>query len=154
MSGIYYSGNFSFGGAAFPAPPQFGSGAFVVKFDGGGNHLWSNGFAAGASSGVAVRADGGVTLIGAAGPGVDIGGGPLVDGQGFVAEFNDKGNYLRSRAFGENPENAASPNAVALGPAGEVAILGSYSGTVDFGPGSITSSEPGTSDFFLLKLAP
>jgi hypothetical protein len=154
MSGIYYAGSFNFGGAAFPAPAQGSSGAFVVRFDGGGNHLWSHGFAEGTGNGIALQADGGVMFAGSSGPGIDVGGGPLANGKGFVAEFTAQGTYLRSKAFGENLQNSVYPSAIALGPAGEVAVVGNYSGTVDFGPGPITSSEPGTSDFFLLKLAP
>ena len=154
MSGGYSSSSFTFGGAAFPAATQFGPGAFVATFTNTGTHVWSNGFAMGEGTGVAIRADGGVTFTGSAGAGANVGGGDLGNGQCFIADFDNNGAYLRSRSFGHAPNNAAGISAMALGPAGEVALFGTLFGTVDFGGVSLTSTSPGAIDDFLLKLAP
>jgi hypothetical protein len=154
MSGAYYAGSFTFGGAAFPAATQFAGGAFVAAFDSTGTHVWSNGFAKAEGTGVAIRADGGVTFAGITSAGANVGGVDLGNGQCFIADFDNNGAYLRSRSFGHDPDNAAGISAMALGPAGEIALFGTLFGTVDFGGISLKSTSPGTTDDFLLKLAP
>jgi hypothetical protein len=155
VAGAYASAGLDLGSGAFPAPPQFGLGAFVAKFDGSGNQLWSKGFAPAVASGVVLDASGGVAIVGQATGSVDVGGGPLQNFQGFVARFDGVGGYVWSRAFsGLSPNDFATPMAIAAGPAGEMAVAGLLDGSVDFGTGSLTTQDPGSSSYFLLKLAP
>lgn len=72
----------------------------------------------------------------------------------FVARLDRQGQILWARAFGGPGEDEG--RAIAVDPAGNIAVTGSFSGTVDFDPGEgrteLTSA--GGSDAFLLRLTP
>ena len=72
----------------------------------------------------------------------------------FVAKLDRQGQILWARAFGG--PGAEEGRALAVDSAGNVAVAGSFSGTVDFDPGAgrtdLTSA--GGSDAFLFRLTP
>jgi hypothetical protein len=80
---------------------------------------------------------------------IDFGGGPLTSAGGddaFVAKFSNLGLHLWSRRVGD--PLAQNFKDVAVNAAGDVYLTGSFSGTVDFGGGPVTSSQ---SDGVLVK---
>ena len=72
----------------------------------------------------------------------------------FVAKLDRQGQVLWARALGG--PGADEGKAIAVDPTGNIAVTGSFSGTVDFDPGEgrteLTSA--GASDAFLLRLTP
>ncbi|MBI4699649.1 MAG: hypothetical protein HY744_00540 [Deltaproteobacteria bacterium] len=132
---------------------------FLAKLDPSGSHLWSKRFRGVGyqhrSAAFAVDGAGNVLLTGSFEEAVDFGGGPLTTQPGdrdiFVAKLDPSGSHLWSRRFGDLREQAGL-NIVADG-AGNVLLMGSFDGTVDFGAGPLTA-QPGYSDTFLAKLGP
>lgn len=68
----------------------------------------------------------------------------------FVARFGSGGSHAWSRRFGDADIQVAT--GVAVDPAGNVAVAGTFQGSVDFGGGALTSA--GQYDLFLAKLEP
>ena len=66
----------------------------------------------------------------------------------FVAKFDSNAALVWAKAFGGTGDDAA--HALALAPNGDVVVVGSFSGTVDFGGGPMKSA--GGSDAFMLRL--
>jgi hypothetical protein len=82
---------------------------------------------------------------------VDFGGGPLTSASGqdvFLAKFSPSGGHLWSRRFGV--AGGSTARCTSVDASGGVLVTGSFSGTVDFGGGPLTSV--GTQDVFLAKL--
>jgi hypothetical protein len=87
-------------------------------------------------TGAAPDGAGGVYLAGIFTGALDLGGGPLTSaglGDMFVVRFDEDGNHLWSRRFGDAADQMGfvRPTRAADG----VVLLGTFSGTVDFGDG-------------------
>jgi hypothetical protein len=145
----------------FNGTVDFGSGSlvsssddyFLVKHDAAGNFQWvrreigGTGFAR--ADGLAVAADGSVYTAGQFGGTVDFGSGSLVASGAdyFLVKHDAAGNFqwVRREIGGTGTPD---PKSVAVGPDGSVYTAGQFSGTVDFGSGSLIS---GSLDYFLVK---
>lgn len=77
---------------------------------------------------------------------IDLGGGPLTTDDGFVARFDDQGDYLWHRDFGAPGSRGFG---VAYTPTGEIVVTAFVEGTVDLGGGPLT---PDTGSTLLAKL--
>jgi hypothetical protein len=139
-----------------------GSFVTVAKLDVEGTRVWARTFygpctgspADGgipAVAGVGVDRAGNIYVAGdlmsGSGP-LDFGGGALVDAGGrdvFVASFDPSGQHRWSKRFGNGADQRA--RALAVSPAGLVAITGSLEGSADFGGGVFKTA--GKSDAFV-----
>jgi hypothetical protein len=130
---------------------------FVVKFDPGGNHLWSQRFGDDDNQGgfpeVAADPSGNIVITGYYAGTVDFGGGALASAGNwdiYTAKFDPSGNHLCSQRFGD-----ASPQlcqGLALDGSGNIVITGAFRGVLDFGGGPL--SNPGDYDVFVAKFDP
>jgi hypothetical protein len=132
---------------------------FLVKLDADGNLLWQNSFGSIANDSatfpvqVAVDPSGSVALAGAVNGAIDFGGGtlqPTPDKNGFVAKFDDQGNYLWANRFGSSPESQVATQ-VAVDPQGNVVVAGWFQGSLDFGLGPLDGSTDGNQNGFLAQ---
>jgi hypothetical protein len=163
VSGAYRSSNLDFGGGPLPAPSSGGAGAFVLALTSSGSHSWSHGFVGTSGQGalsttLGVGDAGAVVIAGGFDGELNIGGtkltsGPLF-GDTFVAALDGSGASVWGRGFTGTSSSSNSPSALALTPSGATVLLGTFEGSVDFGTGALSSSDHGTSDFFLMKIAP
>jgi len=120
-------------------------------------HLWSKGFGdADADRGRAVVVDGAgnVIVAGEFTGTIDCGGGPLVSANNvrpdiFLAKYDSDGNHIWSKRFGGN--SADVPTALAVDGTNNIYMTGSFSLSMNFGGGALTSA--GMNDIFLVKLA-
>src|SRR5262249_57060160 len=84
---------------------------------------------------------------------LNFGGGVLNATTGFVvAKYSASGAYLWGR--GINPIGSAAAWAVTVDSAGNVIVVGRFTGTADFGGGSVTTNPNYVSDAFVVKYAP
>ncbi|WP_437679122.1 SBBP repeat-containing protein [Sorangium sp. So ce131] len=126
---------------------------FVAKLDSDGNLLWLGhigGMGVDAVHGLSVDRDGGVFIAGTIVNRVTIFDETLGAGGGediFVAKISPDGRLLWSRAYGDTSTQRAQD--VAATPDGGAVVVGSFSGTVNFGRGSRLSS---SQDAFMVKL--
>jgi FlgD Ig-like domain len=147
----YFQGTVNFGGSDLTSAGQ--ADIFLVKFSPSGSHVWSYRFgSSGDDQGLAVASDpfGNVYLAGSFAGTVDFGGGNLVANGGvdiFVAKFNASGSHLWSQRFGDS--SLQTCYAVTADASGNVFITGSFSGSVDFGGGSLVCQ--GANDIFVAK---
>jgi hypothetical protein len=124
---------------------------FIAKYDVNGGFLWGKAFGnnkAQAALAVAVDAQGRVAMTGSFVGDVVLGVDLLVGAGGndaFVAVFDTDGGPLWSKGFGDPVAQVGK--AIAMGPQGEVVVLGDMAGTVDFGGGALTSA--GVNDVFV-----
>lgn len=140
---------------------------FILKLDGAGNFLWvkqlwgksqaslisiTNGYQA-------MDASGNLYITGYFMDTVDFDPGPGIaqlvsegGSDGYVCKFDPSGNLVWAKSFGgigdETPVRLTSDDA------GNTIIIGDFTGTVDFDPGSATQylTAQGTRDVFILKL--
>ncbi len=99
---------------------------------------------------VAVDASGNVYIAGSFENTMDLGGGNLVSAGGadvFLAKFLPNGAFVWNRSFGSNGTDVAY--GLAVTPAGDIYITGSFTNSVDFGGGALASA--GTADGFLAR---
>lgn len=129
---------------------------YLAKLDPTGDVLWAQSFGTAsddlAQDLVVHAVDGGeqIVLLGHAFDGVDFGGGALA-GEGerdiFLAAFDLDGVHQWSHLYGDATDQfdtAYQTNTwlnLAAGPNGEVWMGGGFTGTIDFGPVSVTSEE-------------
>ena len=117
---------------------------FIAKFDAGGNHLWSHSFGDSmdqTTRGIAVS-DGANIFVGGDFEGSFSFGGAVLTSAGsediFLARFDPAGNHLWSKSFGGvNREYFWD---MATDAAGNVIIMGDFTGSIDFGGGLLTTS--------------
>ena len=150
----------SFAGAlSFGADPLVSSGetdVFLAMLDGEGSQVWSKRFgdpAPQAAGSVAVDGAGNILVAGHFSSQVDFGGGKLVSAGGddvFLVKLAADGSHVWSKSFGDLGEQR-EPR-VAVDGAGNVVILGSFPGSVDFGGGPLANA--GGKDIFLAKFSP
>ncbi|MDH3215143.1 MAG: SBBP repeat-containing protein [Candidatus Krumholzibacteria bacterium] len=109
-----------------------------------GGAIWDEGYD------LAVDLSGNVLITGAFTDTVDFGGGPLF-GAGsrdiYVAKYDANGGHLWSQGFGNN--NSQRGESIAADASHNVVVAGDFSGTVNFGGGSLVSI--GGWDMFLAK---
>lgn len=143
--GFFSGGTLDFGCGAISAVGDVD--AFLVDFDPLGNCVWSKRFGvAGEVQNLlssAIDGAGNVAIAGIARGGVTLGGGPL-NGY-FIAKITAGGAHTWSRAFGAT-STSSSPS-MALDPAGNILLAGSFEGTADFGGGALTTPSNRTEAF-------
>jgi hypothetical protein len=135
--------SYDFGGGN--APP----GGFLVKLDGNGAFLWQRIWPYATSSyaypeHVRALSNGALLVAGDLQGSVDLGTGTLTAGGGssvFVARFDPCGNTLSSYEYGGLGKQYALGLAVAPGDEGY--LVGTVSGTIDFGQGPLSAPESG-----------
>ena len=126
----------------------------------GGAHVWSKDFggplpsASVVSLGLAVDSLGEIAIAGYLQGSVDLGTGTVTSAGGndiFVAKYTAGGIPLWSRRVGSSLDDRAQ--GVAVDGSGNVFVIGSFQGTVDFGGGAVTSP-PTYVNSFLVKYSP
>lgn len=132
------------------------SGAFVLRMDGNGQPLWGLAFPATDSDDVGGVAVNPVThdigLTGYANAEVDLGGGPITTiGGVFVSVLSRAGALISADRYGD--QNLAAGEGIAFSPDGaSLAIMGSFSGMMAFGPNLASQADPGTFPVFVAEL--
>lgn len=127
-----------------------GQDVMLVKLGPQGEHVWSKRFGDDLhqyATAVAVDPGGDIVVVGELEGTLSLGEDPaaaLVSAGGrdlFVARFDAQGNHLWSRRFGDALDQYAT--AVALTEHGDIAVVGMFEGTVNFGddPGAALTSE-------------
>ena len=121
-----------------------------------GGFLWAKRFGAGGKQtygqGVAADSSGNVVVVGNFAGTVDFAGSSLSSVGGsdvFVVKLDPSGSLVWNKRFGGPTSQHATGVAVVNG-AGDVFVLGTFSGTVDFGGGPFIASGP--QDIFVMKL--
>jgi hypothetical protein len=148
----YSAGVVDFGCGALPPAGNFD--ALLAKLDPMGNCVWSKRFGDAGfqqTSAVAVDALGNVIIAGILGGTVDFGGGPLIGAGGedvFVAKLDPTGQHLWSKRYGDAQDQVVG--GIVVGPTGDIAVVGSFKGTIDFGGNPLTSA--GGFDGFVAQL--
>jgi hypothetical protein len=128
----------------------------LTKYDAQGTTLWSHVFVHGAGSvvvvrGVAVDPTGNVFAFGSYSGSVDWGGISTNATGGtdvFVVKFDTSGALLWAKGFGDPQTQTAS--SATCDDQGNVIVVGTFDGQIDFGGGSLTSSGD---DAFVAKLS-
>lgn len=119
-----------------------GNNIFLARFGPSGEPLWSKSYGVSdefdsiASS--AMGSDGSIYLTGRAGGSLNLGGGALAPGQWqtmFVGKQDSSGNSVWARAF--STVNYIDSRKIAVDGAGNTFVMGSFSGDVDLGGGSL-----------------
>ena len=147
-----FKGTIDFGGG--PLTSAGLADLYVAKLDALGNHLWSKRFGDvgdQVNCQVAVDEVGNVLMVGDFDGTIDFGGGPLISAGNldlFVAKFDQLGNHLWSRRFGDVQFQSAFD--VAPYDSENVLIAGTFAGGIDFGGGPLVNT--GGKDLFLTKL--
>ncbi len=154
VTGLQGSYSVDYGGG-----PQFNHGAydvFIAKYSSAGSWSWSKTIGgSGYDQGNAIAADGADNVfvtgyIGAGTGGADFGGGALFSAglsDVFLVKYSPAGQHLWSKRFGAAGNDAGM--AVSTDGSGNVIIVGSFEGAVDFGGGALTSA--GMRDIFVAK---
>jgi hypothetical protein len=136
------------------AESQFST-LFVAKLNATGLAIWNRGFGSdGFAEGrkIAIDKDGNTIVAGEFSGALDLGGGTLgsFDSYGiFVVKLDQNGKHVWSRGY-TTVQNLQLSD-VAVDPSGDVVLAGNFSGSVDFGGGSLTSES--FNDAFLVKLS-
>lgn len=152
-----YRAPIDFGGGLLPTPGG-NNGAFLVKYDGSGQHLWSHGFVSPsditAALGIAVNATDDVLLTGGFQTTIDLGAGlytaaPTVTVDSYLAGYDATGNHLASNHFGTSG-TTQTYEVVTVG-SGAI-VIGELSGSADFGTGELVSA--GNADIFIAEFPP
>ena len=147
-----FQGNIDFGGAQLSSAGAYD--LYVTELDGGGSHQWSSGYGANndqAASAVAIDSGGAIWLTGSFGGTLFFGGTGLLLGNGedvFVAKLDPSGTPLWAADYGAaNPQRG---NDIAVGPQGQVVVVGEMQSTATFGGAQLSSA--GGLDVFVAQL--
>jgi hypothetical protein len=146
-------GSYDFGGGALTSA---GDGdLFVAKYTGDGfTHVWSKRYGGTGNqtpNGMVVDHAGNIYLTGCLAGTLDFGNGPLTSFDDrcdiFVAKLSPGGDAIWAKRFGGCRDDQGK--GIAVDPAGNVAVIGSYSSPIDFGGGMYLSATN-----FLVKFSP
>lgn len=136
-----FEGTLSFGGEILSAQ---GFDVYVAKLDNSGAHLWSNRFGDSDTQNVIdvkVDVDQNVLLTGSFRGGIDFGAGVMTasccDFDVYVAKLGSDGMALWSKSFGDAANQSVS--SASTDSSGSLVVFGSFSGTMDFGGGSLVA---------------
>ncbi len=152
---IYVAGHFQkkaeFGDE--PLTSESPGSLYVVKLDPEGTPLWSQAFGSGdlqKTTMVRVTPDDMVVVATTPGNGtIDFGGGPIGPNGTAVAQFDGTGSLKWQRAFG----GTMGVHGLAVdATSNEIVVAGRFSGSVDLGDGSTSTSQGGSGDIFITKL--
>jgi hypothetical protein len=160
ISGVF-SEAIDFGGGALMSAG--GDDVFVARVDSFGDPVWSKRFGGeGNQSGRAAHVDdgGNVLLTGQFVGSFDFGGDLLVAEEGdtprtdiFVAKLDAGGSHLWSKRFGDAEAQVGA--GIRADSAGNVVLVGSLQGSVDFGGEALTAAvDLGVPDVFVAKFDP
>ncbi len=150
----FYSGTVDFGGG--PLMSAGGLDVFVLKLDASGGFLWSKRLGSTSNDeceGLALDNAGNIVITGYFSGSVDFGGGPIMSAGNqdiFLAKYDANGAHVWSRRVGGTAYDYAS--AVACDLSGNVALVGYFLGSADFGGGFLMSA--GDADIFVAKYDP
>lgn len=151
--GASVNGSVDFGGG--PIGPPGSPHVVVAKLASDGTHLWSGAFGSGleqTASGVAANAANEILVTGWFQGTIDLGGGPLVGTPGnndlFIAKLGSDGSHVWSKLVGGAGQQLGG--SVAADPFGNILLTGGFSGTADFGGGSLPPAAVEAS--FVVKL--
>ena len=141
----FYGSSVNFGGGWLPfSGGSGGYNVYVAKLDSSGNHMWSHGYGgAGNNVGFAIRTSyqNDPVIVGQFESNASFGGTVLTnkgDKDIFIAKYNGtNGNHMWSKGIGGKQSDVA--NGVSVDITGDVAVTGSFQGTVDFGDGLVTT---------------
>lgn len=150
MVGRYY-GEVDFGGGKLPSPNDNYQ-AYVAKYDGAGNHVFSKSYGnefAEAAIDVAVFPDGTMLVTGTFNWPVDFGNGLLspIGTDIFLLKLDSEGKTIWSQRYGG--EGTQRPVAIAVTNDGGAVLVGTTSGKFDVGLGSPLQTQ---NDGFVLRL--
>lgn len=145
VAGTFYS-RLDFGGGSVASIGEYDS--FVVKYSADGAHLWSKRFGGSEGddsiNGLAIDSLGNIFVAGTIVGTVALGGnttyatGPF-DNDIVLAKLSaDNGAFLWGKRFASTADDNGL--SVGVGPQDEVVFTGNFSGLIDFGSGSLTSS--------------
>ncbi|WP_375767980.1 protein kinase [Archangium gephyra] len=145
----YFSDALELGGREFfnSAGPD----VFLSRWNAEGRVLWSRRFGdeqAQYATTVAVDPEGGAILGGYFYGTMDLGGEALVSAglsDGFLARFTADGQLLWGQRFGDSGHQTLQH--LTVGPAGHIAVTGTFEGQLDFGGGLLSGT--GSRDYFL-----
>jgi DNA-binding response OmpR family regulator len=151
-AGMYYLGA-DFGGGSLSLKGSLD--IYVAKFSASGTYIWSKGFGspnADYLKGVAVDAGGDVAVTGNNTGPIDFGGGPLrvstTSADLFLAKLSGaNGGHIWSKAIGGT--GATFGNSVAFDGDRNVIVVGTFTGSANFGGGSLVA--PQTPVFVVAK---
>ncbi|MEZ4301504.1 MAG: SBBP repeat-containing protein, partial [Polyangiaceae bacterium] len=134
-----------------------GNDAFVAKLAPDGVPIWARSYGDAndqSPQAVAVDSEGNVIVAGDFSGSMDVGGTVLTtdpaDVSIFVIKLDPQGTKLWARQFGDT-SSAQGVRGVALGPADDVVLAGSFAGKLDFDGKSVTAT--GGKDVFLATLS-
>jgi hypothetical protein len=149
----YFEGTLNVGGSDLVSAGL--SDVLLAKFTGTGGHVWSKRFGGpqtDKSVGVALDGSGNAIVAGEMAGTVDFGGGPLTSAGAsdiFVAKYNAAGVHVFARLYGG--ANSQRPVSLVANASGQIALVGNFVGSVDFGTGIMVNT--GEQDIFIAKLA-
>jgi hypothetical protein len=154
--GSFNSPSIDFGGGSLTRVGGFD--IFVVKLSGtDGSHIWSKSFGGignDGSSDVLIDNDGNLTLTGTFMENITFGGGNLTSAGSFdayVVELSGvDGSHIWSKGFGGTGMD--NPRGIAIDNNGNLAVTGSFGGSINFGGGALTSAGA-KRDIFIAKLS-
>lgn len=148
-------GELTLGGSTFGQTSA--TGAFLLALDRYGNVTNAKAYGGGAygtTVAVAVASDGSIGLCGSYVGQIDLGGGPLTAAQGtyagFVAKLDATATYTYAVPLGTSA--TATAQGVSFDSSGNLAVVGTFTGTGQFGDATLTSA--GDSDVFVSTFDP
>jgi hypothetical protein len=148
----YFQNTINFGGSALTSAGL--DDIFLAKFNTDGMHQWSRRFGdAGEDQrarAVAIDGTGNVYIAGETAGTLDLGGGGMTattNTSAFAAKLDSLGNATWLKLSGGDAGSKAIGNAIAVGPNGDVAVAGSFSGMFDLGGTSVSNA--GVDDAFV-----
>jgi hypothetical protein len=153
MTGYQASTTADYGGG--PLPNRGATDTFLAKYGPTGGYVWAKTVGGtGADAGTSVKTDsaGNVFVTGYMGATVDFGGGSLVSAGGqdvFLVKYSSAGAHLWSRRFGSTGADLGT--GVGTDSSGNVVVVGTFTGSIDLGGGSLTSA--GGRDIFVAKFS-
>ena len=157
LTGMFV-GAMDFGGG--PITTAGGFDVFVAKLDPDGGHVWSQRYGDSqiqTAAAVVVGPSDNVFVTGTFQGVIDFGGGQMLADPGllgdmFVVELDAAGKHVQSHGVGGDAQRI--PYAMALDEDGSPVVTGQFTGTLDVGGATLTSTSQGDYDAFVFKLDP